>query len=76
MKFDQKIYYCNVDDFFMDENKALDLGFIIENGMVVIPAGTRFKVISEHGPGGWPVIEVFGEELDFASEESILISLA
>ena len=74
MKFSQKIYYCDVEDFFMSETEAIDSGFKIEHGMIVIPEETRFKLISEVGPSGWPVIEVFGEEMDFASDEPVLIS--
>ena len=74
MKFAEKIYYSDIDSFPISENKALNLGFLIESDIVVIPAGTRFKLIEEVGPGGWPVIEVFGQELDFALEEPVLVS--
>lgn len=75
MQFAQKFYYCNIEDFYVSQQEAEDAGFHIENGMIVIPDGTRFKYITNAGPSGWPVIEINGIELDFATEEPIKVRL-
>ena len=75
MKFAEKVYYCNIEDFWLSEQKAIDLGFGVENNMIYFPVGTHFKYISERGPSGWPVIEVNGEQMDFAGKEPIQIIL-
>lgn len=75
MTFAEKIFYCNVEDFYLSKEEALDKGFHIENGMICFLDGTRFKYITNCGPSGWPVIEVNGEELDFASTEPVKVRL-
>ena len=34
MKFAEKVYYCNIEDFWLSEQEAINLGFGVENNMI------------------------------------------
>ena len=74
MRFLHDVFYANLEDFGLVSEEVESLGFKVKDDKVYIPGGTCFKVINEVGPNLFPEIEVFGQRMEFSSDEPIEIT--
>lgn len=74
MRFLHDVFYANLEDFGLVSEEVESLGFKVKDNKVYIPGGTYFKVTNEVGPNLFPEIEVFGQRMEFSSDEPIEIT--
>lgn len=67
------VYYSNVRDLWFDKediDKYRELGILKENGDFTFPKGSKFTIVSAHGPRRWLtlVLDKTGDAFDFVKD--------